>query len=167
MTGLHCNMSIGKAILCKSSLLAFILLHSFWNEQLLGSGCFLMQERFGPRYVASRIKTRAARCQLRLCTSGSCADTVLGRDRPLWGQRVLGAKLFKFHKNYGFRLVLEKSNIGSFKWVLCYCLQSSKGFTRVEAVQGEVQCSRASWSQWMSLSGNSGGLRVEQQRKCN
>jgi len=41
MTGLHCNTSLGKAILRKGSSLAFMLLRSFWNEQLFGSGLFL------------------------------------------------------------------------------------------------------------------------------
>lgn len=121
------------------------------------------------------VKTRPARCQLQLCTSGSWGNTVLGqgdlslytcsrahyrglKHRTLWGRRVLGAKWIKFHKNYGSRLVLEKSNIGSFKWGLCYCLPSLKGFIRVEAVQGEVQWPRAGRSQWVGLSRNCGGL---------
>lgn len=138
--------------------------------------------------MASVVKTGPAQCQLQLCTSGSWGNRVLEhgdlmlctcsraryrglKHRPLWGHRVLGAELVKFHKNYGFRVVLEKGTIRAFKWGLCYCLQSLKGFRGVAAVQREVRWPRAAgWGRWTGLSGNCGGCGLNStgiSTKCN
>lgn len=63
--------------------------------------------------------------------------------------RVLGAKLFKFHKNYGFRLVLEKIDVGSFKGGLLLLCAALEG---IHKKQCRVKCSdlqQAEVSEWV------------------